>query len=84
MDQSDKFYTEEVELFNLHRSDAAIIKGIIGHKVVRGEAKEYFDLRVWYTDDSGVVRPGKGFAKPFTKEELKLLGTAIIAYAEGR
>lgn len=78
---ADSYYTEEETLVEMPKG-RDLIKLMIGRKEVRGEKKEYLDLRVWYTDDAGISRPGKGFAKPLTLEEMKAIGEGILGYVK--
>lgn len=80
MFQPDRYYQDAIDLFSLCRG-RSVIRCMICKSELRGEEKEYLDLRTWYANDDGLVMPGKGFAKPFNKEELLTLGTAIMEYA---
>lgn len=78
--EPDSYYANTVDLLSIVRG-RAVIRCRICKRDLRGEEKEYLDLRTWYANDGGLVMPGKGFAKPFTRNELLALGTAIIEYA---
>ena len=82
--QTDNFYTKEEVLLRLPKGRDEI-RVQVGHKMLRGEAKRYLDIRAWYPDEAGIYRPGKGFAKPLTEEEMLRVAEAIRAYIqEGR
>ena len=77
----DKFYTEENVLAQFKKGRDEV-KVMIGKKEVRGEQKEYLDIRKWYYDDGDELQPGKGFASPMTREEMKVVGEAIVTYSK--
>lgn len=76
---ADKYYTNEEVLLEVSKGKDKI-RLMIGSKAVRGEDKEYLDLRVWYPDDEGNLCPGKGFAKPLSKGEMTQIADAISEY----
>jgi hypothetical protein len=78
--ETDQWYRDEEVLVEMPKGRDTM-KVIIGHKMLRGELKTYLDIRMWYVDDDGILRPGRGFAKPLTKTEMELVGKAILDYA---
>lgn len=79
MAATDSYYTKEEVLLEMPKGRDQI-RVQIGHKMLRGEPKMYLDIRAWYPDDAGIYRPGKGFAKPMSKEEMGLVAKAIKDY----
>lgn len=79
MATTDSFYTKEEVLAEIPKGRDTL-RIMIGHKNLRGEPVKYLDIRVWYPDDSGILRPGKGFAKPMTPEEMTQVSQAIADY----
>lgn len=76
---TDTFYTREDTLCEIPIGRAKIVVKI-GHKNLRGEPKKYCDIRTWYPDTEGIYKPGRGFAKPMTDDELLQMAEAIRAY----
>ncbi len=81
---TDTFYTREDTLCEIPIGRAKIVVKI-GHKNLRGEPKKYCDIRTWYPDAEGIYKPGRGFAKPMTDDDLLQMAEAIRAYVlDGR
>jgi len=76
MSVTDKWYTTEETLVEIPKG-RDLIRVVIGKKLVRDEPKVYLDIRTWYRDDEDKLCPGKGFAKPVTKEELIQIADAL-------
>ena len=81
MAATDSYYTKEEILVEIPKGRDQV-RVQIGHKMLRGEPRMYLDIRAWYPDDSGILRPGKGFAKPMSKEEMAQVAEGIRAYVQ--
>lgn len=75
----EKYYTKETVLLEFQKGRDAV-RVMIGSKEVKGEVREYLDIRTWYTDEGGELMPGKGFAKPLTRAEMQNIGQVILDY----
>ncbi|HHW27525.1 MAG TPA: hypothetical protein GXX23_09395 [Firmicutes bacterium] len=76
---TDTYYSKEDVLAEIPRGQA-VIRAVVGHKMVKGEPTSYFDIRTWYPNDMGNRVAGKGFAKPMTKAEMRLLAESILEF----
>jgi hypothetical protein len=54
------------------------VKVIVAEKVVKGETRTYLDIRKWYEDEDGELKPGKGFAAPVTPFQMRQIANAIL------